>query len=98
MTVHVFMYALSVSSALLAVWIIARFPALTPTSARGVSAGLAGAILSVVLTPPAVMLVGGVAGAIPAAMLVALPSGICIFLAIAWIMLYVVRSIQPYGR
>jgi hypothetical protein len=42
------------------------------------------------------MLVGGHAGAIVAALFVVLPGAVCIFLAIAWMMLWVIRSLDPY--
>jgi hypothetical protein len=93
-----FSLVLIAASALLALWVIVRFPGLTPTSGKGVSAGIGLAIVMFLGTPPAIMVVGGVAGFVGAAMLVVLPAGICIFLAIAWIMLFVIRAIQPYSR
>jgi uncharacterized membrane protein len=98
MSSHTFMLFLTGSAAILALWLVARFPKLSPQSGRGVSMWLGGAILCFVAVPQTVMLVGGMFGALVAAMLVALPGGICIFLAIAWIMLYVLRSIQPFMR
>jgi hypothetical protein len=91
-------FALAGGSALLALWIIVRFPALTPTTGKGVSIGLGVAVAMVFGTPPAIMVVGSTAGLVGAAMLVALPAGICIFLAIAWMMLFVIRAIEPYSR
>lgn len=83
---------------MIALWLVARFPKLGPSTARGASACLAAAILAFVGTPPMIMLVGGFLGAEGAAMLVVLPSGICILMAIAWMMLWVIRSIQPHLR
>jgi hypothetical protein len=97
-TPQAFAFSLVVGSALLALWIIVRFPRLTPTTGKGVSVGLGVAIALFVGTPPAIMVIGGAVGFIGAAMLVVLPAGICIFLAIAWIMLFVMRAIEPYRR
>jgi hypothetical protein len=94
----IFTWILFGGAAAIALWIVARFPDAGPRSARGVSIALGAAILAFVGTPPAIMFVGGLAGAIAAALLVALPGGICILLAIAWMMLWVIRSIQPHVR
>ncbi len=80
----------------LAGWIIVRFPRLTPLSARGVSLWLAAAIVCFVGGPFAVTPVGLALGAVPAALLVALPSAIFIFLACGWMMLFVIRAIAPF--
>jgi hypothetical protein len=91
-----FAWILCAGGAAIALWIVARFPELAPRSSRGVSIGVGAAILSFVGIPPAIMLVGGHAGAIVAALFVVLPGAICIFLAIAWMMLWVIRSLDPY--
>ncbi len=93
-----FAWFLFAGAAAIALWIVARFPRLAPTTARGVSVGLGAAILAFVGTPPAIMVVGEIGGVIAAAMLVALPGGVCILVAIAWMMLWVIRSIQPHVR
>ncbi len=98
MTPYTFTWILSGGGAAIALWIVARFPELAPSTPRGVSVGLGAAILAFVGTPPAIMIVGGLAGAVVAALLVVLPGAICIFLAIAWMMLWVIRSIQPHLR
>jgi hypothetical protein len=95
---HVFAWVLTAGAAVIALWIVARFPELAPRTTRGVSVGLGAAILAFVGIPPAIMLVGGHAGAIVAALFVVLPGAICIFLAIAWMMLWVIRSLDPYVR
>ena len=59
-----------------------------------ISLGLA--IVAFLATPPAIMSVGSVAGAMVAAMCVALPGGVFILLVVAWMMLWVIRSIQPH--
>jgi hypothetical protein len=95
-TPTVFAWFLFGGAAAIALWIVARFPQLAPRSARGVSAGLGAALLAFVGTPPAIMLVGGVGGRIVAALFVALPGSVCILLGIAWMMLWVIRSIEPH--
>lgn len=85
-------------AASLAGWVVVRFPGLTPRTARGVTVWLALAIVCFLGTPFAVMGVGTVLGALFAAMFVALPAAICIFLSVAWLLLYVMRGISPYGR
>jgi len=80
----------------MALWIVARFPESAPRTPRGVTIGLVAAILAFVGTPPAIMFVGGFGGAVVAALLIVLPGVTCIFLAIAWMMLWVIRSIDPY--
>lgn len=97
MSVHGFVLVLTASAALLALWLIARFPGLVPRSGRGVSVGLGGAIVCLAGTPPAIMLVGQAVGAIAVVFLVVLPCAIFIFLACAWLMLFVARAIAPYS-
>lgn len=96
MSPYIFTWILFGGSAVIALWIAARFPELAPSTSRGASMCIAAAICAFVATPPAIMLVGGMAGAFVAAMCVALPGGVCIFLAIAWMMLWVIRSIEPH--
>lgn len=98
MSPYLFAWVLFAGAAALALWIVARFPELAPRTGRGVSVGLGAAILAFVGTPPAIMVVGGLVGSVAAALLVALPGGICILLAIAWMMLWVIRAIQPHLR
>lgn len=98
MSIHVFMLFLTGGAALLAGWVVVRFPRLTPQSGRGVSAWLAGAIACFVGAPLAVTGVGLALGAFAAVFFVALPAAMVIFLACAWVMLYVMRAIAPYLR
>jgi len=93
---QLFAWILSGGGATIALWIVARFPERAPRTPRGVTIGLGVAILAFVGTPPAIMLVGGLGGVVVAALVVALPGMTCIFLAIAWMMLWVIRSIEPY--
>ena len=96
MSPETFTWILSGGGAAIALWIVARFPELAPRTPRGVTIGLGAAIVAFVGTPPAIMLVGGIGGAVIAALFVVLPGMTCIFLAIAWMMLWVIRSIDPY--
>jgi predicted permease len=98
MSAYVVTWVLAFGAAMIALWIVARFPDLGPRSARGVSVGLGAAILAFVGTPPMIMLVGGFTGVVGAVLFVVLPGAICIFLGIAWMMLWLIRSIQPHLR
>src|SRR4051812_12415131 len=98
MSPALFAWVLFAGASAIALWIVARFPQLAPQSTRGVTGWLCAAILAFAATPQAIMLVGGVGGRMAAAFLVALPSGICIMLSIAWMMLWVIRSVAPFTR
>lgn len=98
MSLLVFMLVLTTGSALIAAWIIGRLPQAVPVGARGVTLGLVGAVAAFVGTPHLVMAFGPLLGAAGAAVLVVLPLSTYIFLAIAWLMLYVARAIAPYVR
>jgi hypothetical protein len=64
-----------------------------------VSVALGAAIVSFVGTPLAIVPIGEHAGGvIGATLLVVIPGAVCIFLAIAWMMLWIIRSIQPHLR
>lgn len=91
-----FVLVLTAAAAVLALWLLARFPRLVPHSRRGVSIGIGAAIACFVATPPAIMAVGGLLGAAAAVFLVVLPAEIMIFLACGWLMLYVARAIAPF--
>jgi hypothetical protein len=93
---HVFMLFLTGAAALLAAWIVVRLPRLTPQSGQAITVWLCATIAVFIGAPFAVTLVGQAFGAFLAIFCVALPSGICIFLTIAWVMLYVMRAIAPY--
>jgi hypothetical protein len=93
-----FAWFLFAGAAAIALWIVVRFPDCAPQGPRGVSISLGLAVVTFLATPPAIMSVGGAAGAIVAAMCVALPGGVFILLVIAWMMLWVIRSIQPHIR
>lgn len=88
----------SVGSALLAIWIVVRFPALAAASGRRVTAGLVGTCLVLLTAPSASGPVGRDLGAPAALLLVVLPVFTGLFLAVAMLMLYVARRITPFRR
>jgi hypothetical protein len=94
--VQVFLLALLVASALLALWFFVRFPRLAPVGERGVTLALGGMLAVFAFGPQAVTIVGQPLGAVPAAFLVALPASTYIFLAVIWLMTYVKRAIEPF--
>ena len=96
MSPTLFAWFLFAGAAAIALWIVVRFPGCAPQGARGMSISLGLAIVAFLATPPAIMSVGSVAGAMVAAMCVALPGGVFILLVVAWMMLWVIRSIQPH--
>ena len=96
MSTHFFMLCLTGGAAVLAAWIVVRFPGLTPQTGQAVSIWLGAAMACFLGTPLAVVGVGMHFGAFVAALGVALPAGTCIFLSIGWLMLYVMRAISPY--
>jgi hypothetical protein len=98
MSPALFAWVLFAGAAAIALWIVVRFPQLAPQSGRGVTAWLVAASGAFVSTPPGIMLVGSIGGRIAAAMLVALPSGVCIMLSVAWMMLWVIRAVVPHSR
>jgi len=98
MSAQTFMLFLAVASALLALWIVVRFAGLNPESGRAVALGLVGAAVVLVAVPPAIGLVGVPLGGLAAIFLVALPGCTYLFLAVAWLMLYLGRAIAPYMR
>ena len=98
MSAQIFTLFLAIASALLALWIVVRFPGLNPESGRAVTLALVGAAIVFVAVPPAIGLVGVPLGGFAAAFLVALPGCTYLFLAIAWLMLYLGRAIAPYLR
>jgi hypothetical protein len=96
MSAQTFMLFLAVASALLALWIVVRFPRLNPESGRAVTVGLVAAALVFVAVPPAIGFVGVPLGGLAAIFLVALPGCTYLFVAVAWLMLYLGRAIAPY--
>jgi len=87
MSIQGFVMAEAVGAALLALWLVVRYPGVGPTSFRGGAIQIAASVLAGwTLAPITTMVVGsGVpAAAFLAAFLVVLPGLIYIFLAWAW--------------
>ena len=98
MTLHTFLLVLTTASALLAAWIVVRFPRLNPMEPQTITVALAGAVAVALVIPRAIPLVGMPLGALGAIFLVALPGCVYLFLTAAWVMLFVKRAIEPYLR
>lgn len=98
MTLHTFLLVLTTASALLAAWIVVRFPRLNPAGGLAISLAIVGAALVAVVGPSAIDLVGVPLGALAAILLVALPGCTYMFLVGAWVMLFVKQAIEPYLR
>jgi hypothetical protein len=98
MTLHTFLLVLMVASALLAAWIVVRFPAVNPIHPHTITIALVGAAFVAVLIPHAIGVVGVPLGALAAIFLVALPGCTYLFLVAAWVMLFVKRAIDPHQR
>ena len=95
---HTFLVALTTGSALLAAWLVVRFPRLNPAEAPAITVALLGAVVVALGVPRFIPVVGQPFGALAAIFLVALPGCTYLFLAAAWVMLYVKRAIDPYLR
>jgi len=95
---HSYLELLLVGAALLAAWIIARFPRAHPMRVRTITVAIVGAGGLVGLMRPAIWLVGNVLGVRGAIMLVVLPAATYLFLVAAWIMLFAQRVIAPFRR
>ena len=78
--------------AVIAYWVVVRFPSLQPRTAAGVAAWLATATGITLAARPMFALLGSVAGPIAALVIVEVASGVCMMLAVAWTTLWVVRS------
>jgi hypothetical protein len=97
-TLHTFLLVLTTASALLAAWIVVRFPRANPAGPRAMSLAILVAALVAVAAPAAIDLVGVPFGALAAIFLVALPGCTYMFLVGAWVMLFVRQAIAPYLR
>ena len=85
-------FLLIAAVASIALWVVARFPALAPRTAVGVTGWLAMAVALTVAARPTFVLLGRVAGPVPALVVVELASGVCMMLAVAWTTLWVMRA------
>ena len=81
--------------AAIALWVVVRFPALAPRTALGVIAWVASALVLTLSARPAFVLLGSVAGPIPALVIIEIASGVCMMLAVAWTTLWVIRAAAP---
>lgn len=82
-----FVCVLALAAAALASWIAIRFPGIAPRSARGLVAWVAAALASTATTSPALEAVAARGGRALLPAFVALPSGVCVMLAAAWVVL-----------
>ena len=98
MTLHTFLLVLAVGAALLALWLVVRFPGMNPEGSREIAAALAGAVLVVFTVPVAITAVGGTLGSQGAIFLVTLPGLVYLFLVVAWVMLFFRKALAPYLR
>lgn len=92
------MLLLTTGAAMLAAWIVARFPRVNPASGRGVTIALVAATAVLVGIPHAIPIVGVPLGALATVFVVVLPALTYVFMTAAWLMLYVRRALDPYLR
>jgi hypothetical protein len=90
----VYLLAVTGGAATLAAWICVRAPRIVPTSTTAVSVWVAVALGSSIAAQPLVHLTTRELGAAAAALLVVLPSGVCVFLAIGFATRVVVRGLE----
>jgi hypothetical protein len=78
--------------AAVALWVVVRFPALAPRTAVGVVGWLAAAVTLTLAARPVFVLIGPVAGPLPALVLVELGSGVCMMLSVAWTTRWIIQT------
>ena len=88
------MLVLTAGSATLAAWICVCVPRFVPRSAGGAWAWVAAALACGMAARPLVHLTSQAIGPVAAAVLVVLPGGVCVFLALGFTMLFVVRALE----
>lgn len=98
MSLHTFLLVLTAASAVLAAWIVARFPRMTRVGARQITISIVGAAFLPIVADRLIPLVGVPFGGVAALFLVVLPGSIYLFLVAAWIMLFVKQAIAPFLR
>ena len=84
--------------AAIALWVVVRFPSLAPGTAVGVTGWLAAAVALTIAAKPIFVLVGSIAGPIPALVSVELASGVSMMLAVAWTTRWVLQALGPASR
>lgn len=90
----VYLLAVTAGSAILAAWVCVRVPRLVPTSTTAAFAWVAAALGCGIAARPLVELTSRALGPGAAALLVVLPGGVCVFLAVGFATLVVVRSLE----
>jgi hypothetical protein len=93
-SVHVYMLAVTAGSATLAGWICLRLPRLVPASTAGAAAWVAVALGCGIAGRPLVEVTTESLGPVAAAMLVVLPGGVCVFLAVGFATLTLARELE----
>ncbi len=88
------MLVLTVGAATLAAWLALCVPRLVPHSLGAAWAWAAAALACGIAAPPLVELMTRTLGPAAAAALVVLPTGVCVFLAVGFAMLFVVRALE----
>jgi hypothetical protein len=91
-------WPLLVGSAAIALWTAARFPGLAPRTAVGVSVWVACSFGSTFAAPVGFPVLNPLIGRTAALLIVAVSSGVCVMLTVAWASLWVMRSIEPSSR
>jgi uncharacterized membrane protein YhaH (DUF805 family) len=97
-SIHTFMLLLATGAALLAAWIVVRFPRFQPSTGAGITVALIGAAATLTGVPHTIAFLGVPLGPLGVIFLVVLPALTYVFLVAAWIMLYVRRALDPYMR
>jgi hypothetical protein len=95
-SVQSFMLVFTAGSALIALWIAARFPSFAPESISGIFGTVAAAILIARLAQPVVREATQVAGGFVGLFAVALPVAVFMFLAAAWTVLFAKKHLAPF--
>lgn len=92
------MLVLVTASALLAAWIVVRFPRVNPSSGSAITVAIVAAAVIAVGCPQVIPVVGIPLGGMATIFVIVLPSSVYLFVVAAWIMLFVKRAIEPYLR
>lgn len=88
------MFVVTVAAAMLAAWLLARVPRLVPSSSAAASAWTAAALACGIAAHPLIALITDRLGPVAAALLVVLPGGVCVFLAVGVATVLVVRELH----
>jgi hypothetical protein len=91
----VYMLAVMAGAAVLAAWLCVRVPRLVPNSIPAAFAWVAAALGCGIAGRPLIELTRRTLGPDAAALLVVLPGSVCVFLAVGFSTLVVLRSLEP---